>query len=252
MVKHCTLTMIVMYACNYISGWTYDVMFPLEATFINGMNADRRIEKFEELCAMYNSVITTRNNWEKIAEVRRKPVIQLRSVADCEKMFMKCVQLPSFDIYPRRDTTLQERKFFDDVVTVYGNIIHRQDTTRRVNKRLQEPHKQYVTSHDPMGNSEELSLHESMWTVLQSMQTAIQAKIVESLKTFEYEVRTYDMEHILNRLLENVEEEIKRLLENVEEETVSQRPTSRKRPHHDSVGGAVGVGATSTSISKLL
>jgi hypothetical protein len=62
--------MIVMYACNYISGWTYDVMRPLEATFINGMNAARRIiedgTNFEELRAMYNSVITARNNWEKL------------------------------------------------------------------------------------------------------------------------------------------------------------------------------------------
>jgi signal recognition particle GTPase len=84
------------------------------------------------------------------------------------------------------------------------------------------------------------------------MQTAMQAKIVESLKTFEYEGRTYDMEHISNRLLENVEEEMNRLLENVEEEIEPQRPASRKRSHHDSVGGAGGLGATSTSISKLL
>jgi len=151
--------MIVMYACNYISGWTYDVMRPLEATFINGIP--------------------------------------------------------------------EERKFFDDAVTVYGSITRRQDNARRIIKRLQEPHKQYVTSHDPMGNSEELSLYESMRTALQSMQTAMQAKIVESLKTFEYEGRTYDIEHISNRLLEKVEEEMNRLLENVEEEIEPQRPATR-------------------------
>jgi hypothetical protein len=67
--------MIVVYTCSYLTGWTYDVMRPLEATFVNNRYTTQRIiedgKKFEELRAMYNSVMESRNNWENMERERR-------------------------------------------------------------------------------------------------------------------------------------------------------------------------------------
>jgi hypothetical protein len=243
--KHCD--MIAVYTCKYISGWNYDVMREDASTFIKGMTSAHRIADLgtnsEELKTMYSVAMKTIKQEQENAraEARRKTVMQLRSVDECEKMFMKCVELPSFDIYPRHATTFEERKFFDDAVTVYGSLNRIRDDARRVMKRFEEPHKQFVISYNPMGESDKSRLYESMRTALQSMQTAMQANIVKSLKTFEYGGRTYDLESILNRLLEYVEEEIK-----------PHRDASRKRPHDDSVGGVGGLGAPLTSVSNLL
>jgi hypothetical protein len=174
------------------------------------------------------------------AEARKKTVVQLRGVYECENMFMKCVESPLYESYFKHASGPEEEKFFKDAATVYGSMWSMQNDARLVNKQLQEPHKRFVTSHDPMSESEKMRLYESMKSALQAMRTAMQADIVKILKTFEYKDRTYDMEHILNIILEDVEEEIK---------LRQERAASRKRPHDDSVGGVGGLRAPS-SVSK--
>jgi hypothetical protein len=239
--------MIVVYTCKYISGWNYDVMRPYASTFIKGMNSAHRIADLgtnsEELETMYSFAMKTIKQEQENtrAEARRKTVIQLRSVAECEKMFMKCVESPLYESYSKHASGPEEGKFFKDTATVYGSLGRIQDDARRVMQRFEEPDKQFVTSYDPMSESDKLRLYESMKAALQAMRTAMQSDIVKILKTFEYNDRTYDMEHILKRLLEDVEEKLRQ-----------ERAASRKRPHDDSVGGVGGLRAPLTSVSKLL
>jgi hypothetical protein len=238
---------IVVYTCNYISGWKYDVMRPDASTFIKGMNsAASRIAdletNYQQLETMYTFAMKTiRQEQENArAEARRKTVIQLRSVNECEKMFMKCVELPSFESYYKHASGLEEEKFFQDATTVYHGLWRIQDDARRVIKRLEEPH--IVTSYDPMEDSDLSQLHESMREALRSMQTAMQAGAVQCLKTFECVGRTYDLQNIVQVILAEVESAI-------------DQPTlvGRKRSHRDSAGGVGGAGGiANASIQALL
>jgi hypothetical protein len=242
---------MVMYTCAYINGWPYDLMRPLAAMFVKTtsntaswtttfMKTDFQDfgTKFSELNAMFSTLARQRKQQHAIEQEhkRRNKVIQLNDIFNCQKMFIRCVASPTFAIHQEMKNA-EEVEFFENACSVARCIHRMHEDARRVRERLQEPHKQNWMSYDPMGNSEELQLYQTIRKSLQSMQTKMEANESNFFKTFLCEDRTYDMVCVMQCLLRDAEEQINRL--------GSVRSLGKR-------SGGVGEGGSAASLSNLL
>lgn len=250
---------IVLYTCAYINGWPYELTRPLAAMFVTtkGSNTSMWITnfkktdyqdfgtKFAELNLMYNTICRQRKQRyaREQEHKRRNKLIELKDIFQCQKMFMKCIASPAFGIYQSMATTSEEVKFFDNACSVSGSIFRMHDDARRVRERFNEPHKQNMTSYDPMGNSEQLRLYETIRTSLQSMLAVMEKSFVNFFKTFRYEDHPYDMVCIMQHLLRDAEEGIN---------VLGSVSSLGKRSGGSGGGGAGGVNTQQTSLSNLL